>query len=433
MDEKFLYHIWDAGHLKTDLKTISGKPIKIVYQGQFNTNRGPDFCNVILQIGDEAIKGNVEIHLKTGDWQAHSHDDDYHYDSVILHVVLKHNQAQDYTIRADGTPIEILELDKQLSEDIQKLLAEHIPEQEAGLNRYCELLSAIDNDSLIVTLGLYGKLRFHSKVRRFNAMLSISDFDQLLYEGMMEAMGYDKNKLNLIGLAQSIPIAMIRKWYLDGLKREELISIFLCSSGLLSRCGKLLPGDYIAELWRIYELQHHYARRLATDWQLFRIRPLSHPVYRLIALLNLIYDSLGTGTLSYFLSVIEAECSDHKQRLKFFMQLFACPTEPKMPRPGKSLINTMLINIYLPVLYLYYDKHALYTQRDRILADWMSADAFDDNHITRFMSKHINENQRSKINTRASYQQGLIELYHRHCRYHLCTECQKAWNDLKNI
>ncbi len=153
---------------------------------------------------------------------AHSHDDDYHYDSVILHVVLKHNQTQDYTISADGTPIEILKLDKQLSEDIQKLLAEHIPEQESGLNRYRELLSAIDNDALFSTLGIYGKLRFHSKVRRFNAMLSISDFDQLLYEGMMEALGYDKNKLNLISLAQSIPISLIRSWYTDGLSSEEL-------------------------------------------------------------------------------------------------------------------------------------------------------------------------------------------------------------------
>ncbi len=433
MDEKFLYHIWDAGHLKSNLKTVSGKPVKVIYQGQFNTNRGPDFCNVILQIGDEAIKGNVEIHLKTGDWLAHSHDDDYHYDSVILHVVLKHNQTQDYTISADGTPIEILELDKQLSEDIQKLLAEHIPEQESGLNRYCELLSAIDNDALFSTLGIYGKLRFHSKVRRFNAMLSISDFDQLLYEGMMEAMGYDKNKLNLISLAQGIPISLIRSWYAEGLSSEELKSIFLCSSGLLSRSHKLLPAENIEDLRQIYELQHHYARNLNTDWQLFRIRPLSHPVYRLIALLDLLYESLGSGTISFFLERIEATSKDHKHRLRLFMDLFDNNATPKLPKPGKSLINTMLINIYLPILYLYYEKHAQYGKRDAILADWLDADAYDENHITRFMSKHINENQRRKVNSRSAYQQGMIELYHRHCRYHLCTECQRAWDDLKNI
>jgi hypothetical protein len=34
------------------------------------------------------------------------------------------------------------------------------------------------------------------------------------------------------------------------------------------------------------------------------------------------------------------------------MDLFDNNATPKLPKPGKSLINTMLINIYLPILYL---------------------------------------------------------------------------------
>ncbi|HQB97513.1 MAG TPA: DUF2851 family protein, partial [Candidatus Cloacimonadota bacterium] len=45
MEERFLYHIWDEGHLIPELRTVSGKSVRIVYQGQYNTGRGPDFKN----------------------------------------------------------------------------------------------------------------------------------------------------------------------------------------------------------------------------------------------------------------------------------------------------------------------------------------------------------------------------------------------------
>ena len=63
--EKFLYHIWDAGHLKHSLRTVSGKNLKVVYQGQLNTNSGPDFSNVIVEMDGMAVLGTVEIHLNT--------------------------------------------------------------------------------------------------------------------------------------------------------------------------------------------------------------------------------------------------------------------------------------------------------------------------------------------------------------------------------
>ncbi|HQM79680.1 MAG TPA: DUF2851 family protein, partial [Candidatus Syntrophosphaera sp.] len=73
MDEKFLYHIWDAGHLLTPLKTASGKTLQVKYQGQYNTSRGPDFHNVIIELNREILRGDVEIHLHSYDWIAHNH------------------------------------------------------------------------------------------------------------------------------------------------------------------------------------------------------------------------------------------------------------------------------------------------------------------------------------------------------------------------
>jgi len=181
MEEKFLYHIWDESHLATDLKTVSGKDLKIHYQGQFNTFRGPDFVNAIISLDGEDLQGAVEIHQNTQDWLKHNHHEDVYYNQVILHIVLNHNSIQPYTMKENGEFIEILELKNQLSEEIQKLITDIGDRKLSSGNDYCDLLSAIDNDRLFSILTLYGKQRFMSKVRRFNASLAISDFDQVLY------------------------------------------------------------------------------------------------------------------------------------------------------------------------------------------------------------------------------------------------------------
>src|SRR5690606_5222174 len=43
------------------------------------------------KIGDQLWAGNVEIHVSSSDWAKHKHNTDKAYDSVILHVVYKHD------------------------------------------------------------------------------------------------------------------------------------------------------------------------------------------------------------------------------------------------------------------------------------------------------------------------------------------------------
>ncbi|HPU99617.1 MAG TPA: DUF2851 family protein, partial [Candidatus Cloacimonas acidaminovorans] len=284
MDEKFLYHIWDEGHLAPNLKTVSGKDLKVNYQGQFNTFRGPDFINAIISIDGEDLQGAVEIHKNTQDWIKHSHQEDVFYNQVILHIVLHNDSPLPFTMKENGELVEILELKNQLSDEIQKLLADIGDKNLASGSDYCDLLSAIDNDRLLSILTISGKQRFMSKVRRFNASLALSDFDQILYEGMMEAAGYDKNKFNLFQLAQSIPFAKLKEWHKEGLKSDEMISIFLGSSGLLLKSRNRLNGELYETLSHSFESQRFYARKINVDWQLFRIRPGNHPVFRLILL-----------------------------------------------------------------------------------------------------------------------------------------------------
>lgn len=430
MEERFLYHIWDAGHLLPELKTVSGKPLRIRYQGQYNTNRGPDFCNAMLDLDGELLQGDVEIHINSYDWTAHNHQEDHYYNKVILHVVLNCNQ-QTYTIKENGEAVEILELKDQLSEDIRKLLENQRFDIVTEPSTYCDLLSAVDNDTLISSLNSFGRQRFRNKVRRFNAALLLSDFDQVLYEGMMEALGYDKNKLNLLNLAQSIPLQRIRDWQQEGLTAPDLIAIFCCSSGLLEKCSKILDAEFIRVLKETYETQKFCAQTFAIDWQLFRIRPANHPIFRIIALSALVYRTLDQGFLPFWLEHVHAASSDPKKNFRAFYQVFAQATLPgmeRLPKPGKSLAGNIYLNIYLPILQLYFEKIGGSREIQDILTLYSEFPPLQENHITRFMSRYLSPAQVAVASQKSIYQQGLIEIFYRYCHYHLCDECLAARN-----
>lgn len=427
MEEKFLYHIWDEGHLKPELRTVSGKQLKISYQGQFNTNRGPDFCNVIIILDGNTLTGDVEIHANAYDWIAHNHHEDHHYNDVILHVVLENSGKKPFTIKQNGEAAEILELREQLSDDILKLLQQHQHEPPEPRSEYCDLMSAVDNDTLVSLLGSYGRRRFKNKVRRFNAILALSDFNQVLYEGIMEALGYDKNKLNLLKVAQLIPLREIRAWQEQGMTALELISVFCCSTTLIERCGKQLGSELVKLLRGSYETQKYTARQLGIDWQLFRIRPPNHPVYRLFFMCGLLQRSQSQGLLEHFMQRTQDAADPPRTRFKRFQELFTESTlagSERLPKPGKNLIGAIYVNIYLPILYLFYDKLSDQEGKQRVLKDYDAFPPLQENHITKFMGRHLSESHKRLASGKSLYQQGLIELFHRFCRYRLCDQCK---------
>lgn len=426
MEERFLYHIWDAGHLQADLKTVSGKTLQVIYPGQFNTNRGPDFVNAILSINGEEVQGSVEIHVSTLDWQRHNHQEDKYFNPVALHVVHQHNSSLQHTIKENGELVEILELKHQLSEDIEKLIQEADTNSILPSSSFCDLLSGIDKEHLLSILTWQGRQRLAGKLRRFNAALSLANFDQILYEGLMEAAGYDKNKLNMAQLAQAIPFAKLQEWYQDGLSALDMAAILCISSGLLEKSKAHLSPQAYDTLRQAYERQAWHGRKILIDWQLFRIRPVNHPLKRMLLLCEFLYASLETGLLSRFIREVESNCPDSKARHKGFSAILEELRSPLLDaniKLGKQVINSSYLNIYIPVMLLYAQKIADNQLQDSLYSSWDSFPALSENYITRYMSSHINAGLQTPVKAKSLYQQGLINLYYCYCRYHLCSQC----------
>lgn len=428
LQERFLYHIWDEGHIQSELKTVSGKELRIIYPGHFNTNRGPDFINANISINKENLSGSIEIHLNHLDWLRHHHHEDHYYNSVVLHVVYEHNNAVPYTIKENGEAIEILELKKCLTDDINKLIDFESFSYPVERSDYCDLLSLLPTERIQAILSEYGKARFLGKVKRAAAALIFEDFDQILYQGIMEAIGYDKNKYNFLLLTQELKWKKLLQWYREGMKEEDLIAIMIVSTSLLSKDSKQISPAKREEILARFEEQAFFGAKINIDWQLFRIRPGNHPIHRIMAISAFLIAALRDGLLK---SIVQLHDQNPPEKLyKAFVELVTSYNmkDKDIAPLGKSIIANIFLNIILPMLYLYLDKTATDAAKENVLKIYREFPALAENHITRFMGSKIVS---KRLLPKAIHQQGMIELYNRFCQYHFCDQCVTVYKRLE--
>ncbi|MBR1836385.1 MAG: DUF2851 family protein, partial [Kiritimatiellae bacterium] len=85
-DERHLQCIWADSRLRPALFTTGGAAVEVLDPGRWNGGPGPDFRDAAVSVAGEVRRGDVEIHVRPGDWFAHGHEADPAYASVTLHV-----------------------------------------------------------------------------------------------------------------------------------------------------------------------------------------------------------------------------------------------------------------------------------------------------------------------------------------------------------
>jgi len=110
LPERVVVEIWQQLMARAELTTAGSEPIRIIYPGRKNDDRGADFRDAVIATSQGIIKGDIEVHVKSSDWQAHRHHQDPAYNRVILHVVMWHN-SQAATELHNGKTAPILALD----------------------------------------------------------------------------------------------------------------------------------------------------------------------------------------------------------------------------------------------------------------------------------------------------------------------------------
>ncbi len=427
--EEFLYHIWDAQHLKKSLTTISGKDLVIKFPGRWNTDSGADFKDAIIELNGKIQKGDVEIDLTSYHWKSHSHNENPEFNSVLLHIVYEDNGKYPYTISEDGNKIEIFEIKEQLEDNINKLIKHYSGEPYSEKDKTCKLFNKMTKDATEDFLNKMGMMRFEKKIKRFSAEHFFSDFDQLLYLGFMEALGYSKNKYQMLQIALNNSYKDLKQFYNNGMTKEEFTAIMIYSSGLDEHLPIIISNDQKEKWQTIFQKQKFVNQVSDINWKLFRIRPVNHPVIRILQVADLLYDSLETSFFHNILKLFsfpsdKFKLNDFKKKLYSYFQIenIYLPDRYKL---GKTRIDTILINIILPLVVIYAREKKFKQLENIALNIYQRFSGLPANYLTQYMEKFLDEDQKKIIRKKAVYQQGLLKVYYENCQHHYCEACEK--------
>jgi len=348
MSEKELRGEWSLQLLDTTrLLTTDGRRVVVVRPGVANPDAGPDFLDALIRVGATLYHGDVEIHLAASGWQAHRHHLDPHYNKVILHVVL--------LVDGNGVPPRTLsgrELPVLSLADCRLQVPSGAIEQSPPDSQVVQEFSLLPSAEQKGFLDKFGKQRIERKILRLRERLmeileeerpvvreragrygfrdnelpppgtsySIAEltsrraWDQLLYEGILEALGYSKNCAPFAALARTLRIGILRPFGFDG--TSTMMALLFGTAGLLP-VARHLPEPatrrYVGALrrrWR--EVRPAVTRLHEGDWLFFRLRPANFPTARLAVATFLLPKLFGpSGTPPALRPLLNAAISVH--------------------------------------------------------------------------------------------------------------------------
>ncbi|NOY76870.1 MAG: DUF2851 family protein [Calditrichaeota bacterium] len=452
--ESFLYHIWDGGHLKQEnLRTTDGKPIEIISKGKWNVDAGPDFREVILKIDGQLQRGDVEIHTQEADWFTHKHQIDPKYEQVILHAVLWESKTAKPARTKSGRIIPTLILGNFLDESLERLQVT-IEGELFGTKRIPNvcLLGQRKKAEIAVALDKWGLERLRIKKDRFKEELNYFNYDQLIYQGIMEALGYSKNQRQFLKLSLKMPVEII--WEIVrtyAAEKQELVaqSLLFGAAGFL-REDRMSSSDYVRKLqkmWQRLSQTFDFEPLAAHEWQFFRLRPTNFPTLRIAAMAHLVVAFHDRGFHARLLDVFLNKKASPGKLARDIRKLLVVEArgywqthyqlageETAHPQfhlkhlIGNGRANEIVVNVIFPLLLAFAEETGDSELAMRIRETYLHSPKLQENKILRQMKEQILSLDKEKVAVvvSAARQQGLIHIFKHFCRSWRCSECIKA-------
>ena len=438
LHESQIVNLWRYLLLKgTELTAEDGTPIKIIYSGRINNDQGADFRDVVMAANQGLVIGDIEIHIKSSDWQAHRHHLNPQYNRVILHVVMKHDRKT-ATHLENGRSIPTLALDKY-TEDSIPLIYSHI-----GSNMPCSCCrNNLTPDIVAEFLDSAGRKRFLTKAASFEANIAQVGASQSLYQGIMGALGYAKNRLPFLELAHRLPLWLLEPMAQGKISDEECLArqqtLLLGTAGLLPSqrysCRQdKLDDEWVDTLERLWTSFHHTEVMSPNSWHLFRVRPSNFPTRRLIAMSHLVLRYKERGIVEEVLNIIK-ETPLHKghRRLEavlvvitdgYWASHFDFGSGSRIANPsllGRSRAADIVVNVLLPFTSAWSKLNSQPELAWKSFALYHNYPKLSVNTVEKHMVRQIGLNG-SLVNS-AQRQQGLIQIYETLCTRGKCDSC----------
>ena len=448
IDEHFVQTVWDEQRFfDFDLKSTDGRPIQVLKPGFWNSDEGPDFVHAELVIDGDLHAGDVEIHTNSSGWYNHKHHLDPRYNRVILHVVYLNDDINLRTRLQNGKRIPTLEILNRLDAPIGDLFDERKESQETSTNKCRVTGQTLKIERVQSTFDDLGQERLQEKADVMRNQIVGADFEQLLYQGIMEALGYTKNSKPFRELAQRVPLSEIR-----GQSDESVQAILFGVAGLLpSQSQQEIEWDeetkrFIDRLESIWESteQHKSPTRMAAEqWHFAKMRPANYPSRRIPGIAQIISRCQDTLMMD-FLPLIESAATLNQRalaRIRHRLQERLTPTPSGywenhshfgkgIPQRGTALIgadraNDIIVNKLLPITLLWAEQSQSPTLAAAVQRLYDSYPKLQENRFTQQIEAQIfsQEQPIKLISPSAKKQQGAIYLHKNFCSSQLCDLC----------
>jgi hypothetical protein len=265
-------------------------------------------------------------------------------------------------------------------------------------------------------------------------------WEQVLYEGVMEGLGYSKNQQPFLKLSQNVTLKQIKKFGLVS-HNTTIEALLFGAAGLIPKITSVRnkeSREYIRQLtheWKSLQHSLHFEFLHAADWQFFPTRPSNFPTLRLAAACTLIKKFLSEDLFRHIIQILKSNISITEKESKL-VKLFSTETSnywqchynfdeaaPKMVTAlGTTRTREILINAVLPVSLLYARIFKDKAVREGALHVYQSLPATENNSIIQLMEKQLLKGRLSLKNV--SYQQAVIQLYKYYCTEDRCDDCE---------
>ena len=413
MKEKLLQYIWQFQYFnKSDLVTTGGESLQVMHCGNLNTNQGPDFLQGKIKINKTLWAGNIELHINASDWNLHKHHHDENYNNVILHVVWNYDmEIKD----ASGNIIPALELKNLVS----KILLNRY-EAFMNANTFIPCQSQIHTINPLTFINWKQRIlveRLENKSSNIFKFLQENNFhwEETFWWLIARNFGIKINSDAFENIARSIPIATLAK---HKNQIHQIEALLFGQAGLLE---KDFDEDYPAMLKKEYKFYaaKYKLKPIRQSLLFLRMRPSNFPTIRLAQLAMLIHKSehlfskiKESNSLHEIKNLLNVTANDYWH----YHYIFDESSDYKIKKLGEQMINNILINTVVPILFSYGFHQNEHQYKDKAIK-WLEEIMAEKNAITKGFEALL------LTNKTAADSQSFIQLKNEYCNNRRCLEC----------
>lgn len=413
ISEVNISRLWKRGRLPR-LRDDMGHEVEIICSGRASTKPGCDFQDAVIAFDGERLVGDIELHVSSDLWQKHRHHINPAYNGVILHVAMWQCGKLPVKLESGRYVPTVILSDYVTGQSLRKgrvgRPAGHC--RYAGSKRNARRLNCI--------LSNAGMQRLSAKCARYAVALQEGEEEQVVYKGICRALGYSRNSLPFMSLAERLPLRMVRQVAWGSLVKKQ--ALILGTAGMLSdRCHPGMGWLSVAEAAEIEKQWSELSVRPEplpmTEWSFSYLRPASHPLKRLLYLCYLLQKYEDEGLVSSLIGTVEKQpigCEGAWLEQALMMT-------GDQPLIGAGRAREIVLNQLLPFMLAHHVKAGNFTMAVRMINAYLKYKSLPDNELLRYMRQQLRLSGTGDLN--ACQQQGMLHIYYSFCREKNCPDC----------